>query len=137
MSVSQKQAWFNLAVVLLSALTVIALIPVMGLTRAQGGFGLLGFLGLGPFFFRKRAGIVVSDERDDLIRVRSSVIAYSVFWVCFVAACMAALYSFGSTGAVPIELVLMSVWLGLMLVVGVNSIATLVQYGWGGSHAAD
>jgi hypothetical protein len=29
------------------------------------------------------------------------------------------------------------VWCGVVLVVGVGSIATLVQYGWGGSNASE
>ena len=61
MSAAQKHAWFNLVIVLLCVITVVALIPVLGVQRAQGGFGILGLLGLGPLFFRKRAGVVVSD----------------------------------------------------------------------------
>jgi hypothetical protein len=137
MSAMQKHAWFNLAVVLLSTIVVIALIPVLGVQRAQGGFGILGFLGFGPLFFLRRAGAVVSDERDGSILVRSWVIAYAVFWLVFVAACVAAPFSFGSSGAVPVVLIQVSVWCALILVVGVGSVATLVQYGWGGSNASE
>jgi hypothetical protein len=137
MSVAQRQAWFNLVVVLLSGIAVMALMPVLGLQRAQGGFGILGFLGFGPFLARKRRGIVVNDERDDLIRVRSWVIAYAVFWLAFVAACLAAAFFFGPNGAVPVVLVQSSVWLAVILVVGVGSIATLVQYSLGGPDAAE
>ena len=81
--------------------------------------------------------MVVSDERDAAILGRSWMIAYSVFWLVFVAACVAAPWSFGASGAVPVVLVQCSVWWGLIIVVGVGSLATLVQYGWGASHAAE
>ena len=54
-----------------------------------------------------------------------------------VAACVAAPFSFGSSGAVPVVLIQCSVWCGVMIVVGVSSLATLIQYGWGGSDAAE
>ena len=78
MSTGQKQAWFSLAIVVLSAGGVLALTPVLGFQRAQGSLGLLGLWGLTPLLFlsRRRAGIVVSDERDGLIQVRSWVIAF-------------------------------------------------------------
>jgi hypothetical protein len=53
MTPAQKLAWFNLAVVVLTVVTVLILIPVLG-PGAQGGFGLLGLLGLGPLFFRPK-----------------------------------------------------------------------------------
>jgi hypothetical protein len=138
MSAVQKQAWYCLVIVCLALLTVMALAPMLGLQRAQGGFGILGFLGFTPLFFlRRRAGVVVCDERDSVIQLRSWMLAYSVFWLVFVAACMAALYKYGSSGAVPVVLVVSSPWWGLSLVFGVSSFASLVQYGWGGSDAAE
>jgi hypothetical protein len=137
MSASQKHAWYCLAVVLLSVITVAGLAPILGLQRAQGGFGILGFLGFTPFFFRRRAGVVVCDERDSLIQLRSWILGYAVFWVIFVAACMTALYAYGSRGAVPVVLVVSSPWLGLCIVFGVSSLASLLQYHWGGAHAAE
>ena len=137
MSAAQKQAWFNLVVVLVCVVAVMALVPILGFPRAQGGFGILGLLGFGPLFYWRRAGKVVSDERDAVILARSWVIAYSVFWLVFVAACVAAPWSFGSSGAVPVVLVQCSVWCGLIIVVGVGALATLIQYGWGGTHASE
>ena len=136
MAAAQKEAWFNLVIVLVVSIGVLALVPVLGPWRAQGWFGVLGLLGFGPFFFRKRAGIVVSDERDDQIRRRSTVIAHVIFWLFFVAACVAASVTFGPNGAVPVAWVQMSGWWGWVLVVGVGSVATLTQYGWGRSHEA-
>jgi hypothetical protein len=133
MSTGQKQAWFSLAIVVMSVGGVLALSPVLGFQRAQGSLGLLGIWGLTPLLFRKRPGIVVSDERDGLIQVRSWVIAFSLFWVVFVLTCVAAPFSYGSSGTVPVFLVQISPFYGLIVVLGVSSIASLIQYGWGGS----
>ena len=61
MNASQKEAWFNLVVVLSALIVVAAIVPFLG-KGAMGGFGLLGFLGLSPVFFRKRHGAVVLDD---------------------------------------------------------------------------
>jgi hypothetical protein len=129
---TRKHAWFNLVIVVFCAIAVISLTPVLGIQRAQGGFGMLGFLGLGPLVFRGKPGTVVNDERDEIIRGRSVMIAYGVFWVLFVAACVSAPFFYGSGGAIPVWQVQMSVGCGLIIVVGVSSIAALVQYRAGG-----
>ena len=131
---TQKAALFNLVIVALTLATVLALYPSFG-RGAAGGFGLSGFLGFSPLFFRRRRGQVLADERDQLIQRRSTIIAYTVFWLAFVASAMLALVSYGFDGAVPVPVLVNAVWLGLMLVVGMNAIATLVQYGRGGSDA--
>ncbi len=131
---TQKAAWFNLITVGLTLVTVLALYPFLG-RGAAGGFGLSGFLGLCPLFFRKRRGQVLADERDLLIQRRSTIIAYSVFWVAFVASAMLALTLYGFDGAVPVPVLVNAVWLGLMLFVGLQALATLTQYGRGGADA--
>lgn len=128
MNASQKEAWFNLAVVLLTVVIVGALLPLIG-KGAYGGFGLLGFLGFGPLFFRKRHGAVVLDERDAQIRQRSLVAAYAVFWVLFVLAAMTAPAVYGWDGSVPVALVMASVFCGMIVLTAVSSLATLIQYG--------
>jgi hypothetical protein len=131
---TQKEAMFNLIIVALALATVLALYPFLG-QRAVGGFAMLGFLGFGPLFYRRYRGQVMADERDQLIRRRSTVIAYSIFWLAFVASSMLALVVYGGDGAVPVRVVVSAVWPGLMLVVGTHAIATLVQYGRGGLDA--
>jgi hypothetical protein len=135
MSAAQKHAWFNLAVVAVTVVTVLALIPVLG-PGAQGGFGLLAFLGFGPWFFRRRGGGVILDERDMEIQRRSLLLAYVVFWLAFVAACMSLPVFYGWSGSVPVIVVLSSIWCGMILVVGVTSVATLVMYAMGETDAA-
>jgi hypothetical protein len=137
MSPAQRQASFNLVVILLSVCTILAVAPAIGIRRAQGGLGLLGLLGLGPFLFRKKPGRVFMDERDIVIQFRAWAVAYSVFWVAFVALCVSAPFTFGSSGFVPVELIQMSVWYAFMIVWGVSSLVTLAQYRWGSAHAAE
>ena len=135
MTAVQKHAWFNLAVVVASVIVILALTPFGG-RGALGGFGLLGLLGLGPLFFRRKGGGVVLDERDQEISRRSLLVAYTVFWLVFVAACVSLPAFYGWGGSVPVFVAQSSVFVACMLVVGVSSVATLVQYGLGGTTDA-
>ncbi len=135
MSAWHKLAWFNLAVVTSTIILVVALIPVLGPTRAQGGFGVLGLLGFAPLFHRRGSG-VLEDERDQIIRCRSSVIAFSIFWLAFVAACMSLTARYGWDGSVPVSVVLSGIWYGVMLVAGVMAVTTLIMYRLGRADAA-
>jgi len=129
MSTMQKSAWFNLAVVGLTTLVIVALLPILGM-KAMGGLGCLGFIGLQPLLFRKRPGQVMADERDRLIQSRSWIIAYALFWVAFVlAAVVVSSLVYGENGAVPVRVVQMSVAWAFMFVYAVASIAVLIQYG--------
>jgi hypothetical protein len=130
MSRSQKHAWFNLAVVALSLAVVLLLYPLLG-KGALGGFGFLGLLGLGPLFYRKKKGDVVTDERDALIQQRAWIAAHSIFWLVFVAAGTLAPFFYGYYGAVPAMLINFAVYVGLIIFVVVHAIATLVQYAGG------
>jgi hypothetical protein len=136
MSRMQKFAWFNLAVIALTLLVVLSLLPFLGF-RAMGGLGCLGLIGFGPFFFRKKPGQVVTDERDHFIQWRAWIFAYALFWVVFVlmAVVLSALV-YGEDGAVPVSVVRISVFWAFMLVYALASIAILVQYA-GGSRDGD
>ena len=89
--------------------SVLALTPFGG-RGALGGFGLLGLLGLGPLFFRRKGGGVVLDERDQEISRRSLLVAYTVFWLVFVAACVSLPAFYGWGGSVPVFVVQSSVF---------------------------
>jgi hypothetical protein len=135
MSATQKWAWFNLAVIAFTGVTVLSLLPFLG-KGAFGGFGFLGLIGFGPFFFRRKSGQVVSDERDILIQRRAWVLAYSLFWVVFVfAAVVLSAVVYGQEGTVPVTVVQCSVVYGFMLVYALASIAILVQYAGGPRNA--
>ena len=135
MSRIQKFAWFNLAVIALTLLVVLSLLPFMGY-RAMGGLGCLGLMGFGPLFFRQKPGQVVADERDQLIQGRSWIFAYAMFWVVFVfVAVVLSAVVYGEDGAVPVTVVRLSVAWAFMLVYALASIAVLVQYVGGSSDA--
>jgi hypothetical protein len=130
----QKFAWFNLAVIALTLVVVLSLLPFLG-DRAMGGLGFLGLIGLGPLFFRRRAGQVIADERDQLIQLRAWIFAYAMFWVAFVLVAVvltAAIY--GVDGAVPVPVVQISVFWAIMLVYALASAAILIQYTRGSCH---
>ena len=80
MNSSEKVAWIELIVSVSAIVLVAALYPWLG-GGAAGGFGLLGLLGITPLFMRKRAGQVISDERDRLIEQRSSLLGCGAAWV--------------------------------------------------------
>lgn len=126
MNAPQKQAWFNLVVVLLTTVLVVSLYPWLGV-RAQGGFALLALYAFGTLFHRRHRDKVATDERDVLINRRASLWAYSVLWIMFVAAALLAPRVYGD--AVPVVVIQASVWIAFMLMLGVQSIAALVQYG--------
>ena len=101
-----------------------------------GGLGFLGLMGVGPLFFRKKPGQVVTDERDHLIQWRSWIFAYAVFWVVLVlVAVVLSAFFYGEDGAVPVSVVRISVAWAFMLVYALASIAVLVQYAGGSSDA--
>lgn len=137
MSPLQKFAWFNLTVIGISLCVVFSLMPFLG-QGAYGGLGCLGVLGFGPvfFFFRKKPGQVQLDERDNLIHVRSVVVAYSLFWVVFViSAVFLTVLLYGQEGAVPVPVVQLFVAWAFMFFYSIMSIGILVQYRIGGAHA--
>jgi hypothetical protein len=103
-------------------------LPFIG-RGALGGFGFIGLIGLGPLFFRRKAGEVVIDERDTLIQQRAWFLAYCLFWVVFVlAAVFLSAFVYGEDGAVPVSVVRWSVAVGFMFVYAMACIAMLVQY---------
>lgn len=135
MSAVQKWAWFNVAVIAVTLVAVVSLLPFLG-KGALGGFGVLGLIGFGPLFFRRTPGQVLTDERDQLIQRRSWVLAYSLFWVVFVlAAVVLSAVVYGWEGAVPVWVVQSSVFCGFLLVYAVASVAILVQYAGGSKDA--
>jgi hypothetical protein len=123
---AQRQSWYILAVLGLTAVVVLGLVPFLGY-GAMGGFGFLGLIGLAPLFSRRKEGRVVTDERDLQIQRRAVVTAYTVFWLIFVA--VGVLVPFVYPETVPSRLVALSVWVAFMLFMGVLSVTTLVLYG--------
>ena len=135
MSAMQKFAWFNLAVVALSACTVLSLFPLMGMA-AHGGFGWLGLLGLSPLFLRKKKGQVIGDERDTLIQRRSVILAYAAVWLAFVGGVCLCPVFYGLDGAVPVKVVMAFPPYVIVLFFTIMSVAAIIQYRGGLGHEA-
>ena len=140
MNRAQKIARFNLIVVLVAlalsatAISVAYFIIGLPMQRALGGLGFLGIcglIGLSPILFRKKRGEISFDERDLLIYNRASIVAYSVFWLVFTAACMIPWSIIGPSGSISVNVLpIMLFGIGITLAL-VHSLVILVQYGWG------
>jgi hypothetical protein len=133
MNNAQKFAWSNLIIIAitltLSGVTTLLFTSYHGIPL----MGLLGFLGVSSAVFRKkrRQDGKNFDERDRLIYERSLTAAHSVFWPFFVAACMLPWLVFRSSGSTPVYVLPMILGGGGVVAVVVQSIAIIVQYGWG------
>jgi hypothetical protein len=137
----QKMAWFNLIVVSLAlglSVTAFAIFHfVLGLpvSRAASGFafiGIMGFCGLNPVLFRKGESKVQFDERDTAIQRKAVIAAYATFWLLFVAAAMIPWFIIGPNGTITVNYLPWMVFGGMFVVVLMQSIVTLTEYGWRG-----
>ena len=108
--------------------------------RAAGGFGFIGIMGfsaLAPLLFKKDKDQVQLDERDLLIKRRAMLGAYSIFWPLFVLAAMAPFFVVGPNGRIPVVYLPWMVFGGMFVVMLVQAIVTLEQYGWRGEDARE
>jgi len=136
MNRAQKIALYNLIVIMTSlTITVIAigsLAIVYGIPKALGGLGFLGtagFIGLSPILFRKKRGHLDLDERDLLIYSKASLVAYSLFWVLFTAACIVPWLILKTGASIPVIVLPCMLAIGFITVQFVQSVAILIQYG--------
>lgn len=139
MNRAQKVAWFTLVVLALAlGLSLAAFCVgyfVLGVPaqRAAAGFGfigIMGLVGLTPILFRKDKAKVQCDERDLVIQRNAAVAAYATFWLLFVAAAMVPWFITGPNGMITINYLPWMVFGGMFVVVLVQAIVTLSQYGW-------
>ena len=123
----QKMAWYNLAVIALTAAVILVLIQVIPFKAALGGFGLLGFLGFSPLYLKKKKGEILHDERDQQIGGNAQRAGFFIFWLYFVAACVYIpfAYDFKAVSSIIFFYLCM---VGVMVLVVVQSVATLVLY---------
>ena len=143
MNRAQKIAWFTLVMLALAlglsaaAFGIGYFIFRVSAHQAAAGFGfigIMGFLGLTPILFRKDKGKVQCDERDLAINCKAAVAAYSIFWVLFVAAAMVPWFIKGPQGMITVNYLPWMVFGGMFVVMLVQAIATLEQYGWRGER---
>ena len=139
MNREQKMAWFTLIVTFIAsilsliAVAVLYLVIDLPLRRATGGFGFIGIMGLSalaPLLFKKDKGKVKLDERDLLIKNKATMAAYCGFWPVFVIAAMAPFFIYGPDGTVPVKYLCSMVFGGMFIVILVQSLVTLQEYGW-------
>ena len=135
MNRQQKTAWFTLIVVSLAlGLSVFAFsigyfifgLPAIRAVAGFGFIGIMGFSGLSPVLFRKDKNKVQFDERDTAIQRKSNVVAYSVFW----AAAMIPWFIIGPYGTITTNYLPWMVFGGMVVVMLLQSIVTLNEYGW-------
>lgn len=112
MSPQQKYAAFNLSVALFAMLAYFVLMPFIGPWRATGAFGMLGLCGLSAFklYHAAREGRVVSDEREQNVWQRATLVAKSVVWIGLVAAFLVALQTLGQEGLVSMHSLALGIW---------------------------
>ena len=139
MNRAQKIAWFNLIVLLTAlGLSTIAIgvfyfivgLPMRGAICGFAFIGVVGLTGLSPILFRKEKKQASFDERDLLIAKKASLVAYSIFWVLFVAAAMIPWFIIGPKGAITVNYLPWMVFGGMVVVMLVQSVVTLDEYGW-------
>ena len=95
-----------------------------------------GLLWLFLFFYNKRSkrtGTTEFDERDQLILIKATMSAYVVLWLYFIAACIYAWISDAPERSVSVNVMPMVIVGGIVVFLVVQSIATLIQYGRGGT----
>jgi len=139
MNRQQKTAWFNL-VVISTALGLSLITFCIGLfifdvsaNKAAAGFGFMGIIGIcgmSPVLFRKDKNKVQFDERDAAIFRKANSAAYGIFWVLFVAAAMIPWFIIGPNGTITINYLPWMVFGGMFVVMLMQSIITLNEYGW-------
>jgi hypothetical protein len=146
MNRAQKTAWFTLIVLALAlglslaAFCVGYFIVGVPARRAAAGFGfigIMGLLGLIPVLFRNDKAKVQCDERDVMIQRRANIAAYGVFWVLFVVAAMIPWFITGPNGTITINYLPWMVFGGMFVVMLVQALVTLQQYGWTDKETGD
>ncbi len=144
MNRAQKTAWFTLVVLAFAlGLSLAAFgvgyfvlgVPARHAAAGFGFMGIMGLLGLTPVLFRKGEGRVQCDERDLMIQRTANLAAYGAFWVLFVAAAMIPWFVTGPNGTITVNYLPWMVFGGMFVVMLMQALVTLNQYGWTGQEA--
>jgi len=127
-----------LAVIIISVICFLILIPLIGIRAAPAAFGLIGFSGLGHTLFRKKhdPDEVETDERDEAIQKTATAAGAWTSYGVFVAACMIVWEVCRSQGQTTISIHVLPLIVaagGITLFVG-RSIAVLILYRRGEVH---
>ena len=140
MNRTQKNAWFNIVMALLSlAFGVYIVVEIAVLQRVPKVFvrfwPLLTFwliAGIGIIFVRKKQSPaeVDSDERDNFIKKRAALAAFVSVWIVLLVSSIVLRVILGPDGSIPVW-ILPILNLGLLFIVGlIHEVTILIQYGW-------
>lgn len=125
----ERMAWFILAVLLL---TLIAYFTLLILTRnpegSQAAFAISALLGFGGLFAVGRKGKIEGDEHDRLIALKAGRAGFIVFWFYFIAYGLLSMRLWDHSPTMPSYLMSTLIWTGLCVLMGAQSIATLIYY---------
>jgi hypothetical protein len=122
-----RQAWWELSISLLAAGLAAAIWPWLGV-RSTGFFGLLGFMPLGQFYFRRAGSGGETDERDRSIELKANVLGVgAAFYGTFLGAVVLTLV-YESAGTVPVVVLSRLLWGGFALVFLAKSLAVFWCY---------
>lgn len=81
---------------------------------------------------RKGKREIEFDERDQLILIKATLAAYVVLWLYFIAACIYGWLSASPERSISVNVMPMVIVGGIVVFLVVQSVATLIQYGWQG-----
>ncbi|MCE5270060.1 hypothetical protein LLH00_02110 [bacterium] len=124
----QRMAWFNLTVILFTCVAFAGLYTATGnLGGSQAAFACLALIGFSGLFLAGVKGRApLDDEYHRWVRQKSSVAAMTVFWLYFVAGSVYMTVHFETS--IPKDLYSLFFWFGFILVLTVQSLATLFIY---------
>ncbi len=139
MNSEQKVAWFTIAVCSSALIAFGILNSLYGMPVAFAAFSLLGLTGFNPLLFRQHRNLkrVEFDERDLSIQRRANVTAGMCSYLIFVISCMGVWFIQFQAGKeeVGISVFPMIVTVGGIMLFLTRSVAIIVLYRIGGSHA--
>lgn len=134
MTESEKSAWWILGVVALTILAYVAFVRFLGNGPAsQSVFALLALASIPAY--RQRAHKRQFDEREIDIARKSLLAGLRSLWVAFVTGVvlLGVVKGWDTTLSIPVWMLASAIWWAAMLLLAVESVATLVLYR--GSHA--
>jgi hypothetical protein len=130
MSNFRKHAWSHLVICASALLAVAILFWATGNILASiAGFAILSLMGFSELYFLLRSDHPYQDERDLDNQRKAHILAYSGFWLCFVAWGTYVSLRYSSEGLVPIEFVAPIVIAAFWIVTVIRATAALVLDG--------
>jgi len=128
MVAQERHAWYRVVVATGALLLFLALIPRLGVWRAQSAFGVLGFLGAAPLLVGRSRAQTVHDERDRQIHLRAIQIGTAVFWVLFAIGLCSAYWHFRDDRVIPVTGIALLAWVTWTTYELCNAATLLVLY---------